>query len=59
LYGLNSQGSTGAQLRYSQDREFNSVVPPQVIAELETLKKKFAAGELKVAVTREDARGGI
>jgi hypothetical protein len=30
-----------------------------VIAELETLKKKFAAGELKVAVTREDARGGI
>src|SRR6266550_2563007 len=55
LYGLNSQGSTGAQLRYSQDREFNSVVPPQVIAELETLKKKFAAGELKVAVTREDA----
>jgi basic membrane protein A and related proteins len=59
LYGLNSQGSTGAQLRYSQDREFNSVVPPQVIAELETIKKKFAAGELKVAVTREDARGGI
>src|SRR5215472_4372296 len=59
LYGLNSKGSTGAQLRYSQDREFNSVVPAQVIAELETLKKKFAAGELKVAVTREDARGGF
>jgi basic membrane protein A and related proteins len=59
LYGLNSTGSTGAQLRYSQDREFNSIVPAEVIAELETLKKKFAAGELKVAVTREDARGGI
>jgi hypothetical protein len=59
LYGLNSKGSTGAQLRYSQDREFNSVVPAQVIAELETLKKKFAANELKVPVTREDARGGI
>ena len=31
----------------------------EVITELETLKKRFAAGELKVAVTREDARGGI
>jgi basic membrane protein A and related proteins len=59
LYGLNSTGSTGAQLRHSQDREFNAVVPAEVIAELEALKKKFASGELKVAVTREDARGGI
>jgi simple sugar transport system substrate-binding protein/basic membrane protein A len=59
LYGLDSKGSTGAQLRYSDNREFNPVVPAQVVAELEALKKKFAAGELKVAVTREDARGGI
>jgi hypothetical protein len=28
------------------------------VAEIEALKKKMAAGELKVAVTKEDARGG-
>lgn len=59
LYGLNSKGTTGAQLRYSQDRELNAVVPAQVVAELETLKKRFASGELTVSVTKEDARGGI
>ncbi len=59
LYGLSSSGSTGAQLRYSQDRELSPLVPAAVVAELEALKKKFAAGELKIAVTREDARGGI
>lgn len=59
LYGLNSQGSTGARLRYSQERELNAVVPAQVTAELEQLKKKFASGQLKITVTREDARGGI
>jgi simple sugar transport system substrate-binding protein/basic membrane protein A len=58
LYGLNSKGSTGAELRYSADREFNQVVPAAVVAEIEALKKKMAAGELKVAVTKEDARGG-
>lgn len=59
IYGLNSQGSTGAQLRYSQERELNAVVPAQVAAELEQLKRKFASGQLKISVTREDARGGI
>lgn len=59
IYGLNSQGSTGAQLRYSQEREFNAVVPAQVAAELDQLKTKFASSQLKITVTREDARGGI
>jgi len=59
LYGLNSKGSTGAELRYSGSQELNPVVPAPVVAELEALKKKFASGELKVSATREDARGGI
>jgi basic membrane protein A and related proteins len=58
LYGLNSQGSTGAELRYSADRELSPMVPAAVAGEIEGLKKKFAAGELKVPVTKEDARGG-
>lgn len=58
IYGLNSLGSTGADLRHSREREFNAVVPAEVVAEVEALKKKFASGELKIIVTREDARGG-
>ncbi len=59
LYGLNSKGTTGAQLRYSQDREFNPVVPAKVVAEIEALKKRFASGELKIPVAKEDAHGGV
>jgi simple sugar transport system substrate-binding protein/basic membrane protein A len=59
LYGLNSKSSTGAELRYSAEREFSARVPTAVIAEIEGLKKKFASGELKVPVVREDGRGGI
>jgi basic membrane protein A len=58
LYGLNSKGSTGAELRYSADREFNPIIPAAVVTELESLKKKFTSGELKIPVTKEDARGG-
>jgi basic membrane protein A and related proteins len=58
IYGLSSLGSTGADLRYSPERELNPVVPGDVVAEIETLKKRFASGELKITVTREDARGG-
>jgi simple sugar transport system substrate-binding protein/basic membrane protein A len=55
---LNSKGTTGAELRYSADRELNPIIPAAVVTELEALKKKFASGELKVPVTKEDARGG-
>ena len=59
LYGLNSKGSTGAELRYSADREFSPRVPAAVVSEIEALKKKFASGELKIPVTREDGHGGV
>jgi basic membrane protein A len=58
LYGFNTPGSTGADLRVSADKAYNAKVPEAVIAEIEGLKKKFASGDLKVSVTREDARGG-
>jgi basic membrane protein A len=58
LFGFNTPGSTGADLRMSADRAFNPKVPDSVIAELDALKKQFGSGELKVSVVREDARGG-
>jgi len=30
-----------------------------VAAELETVKKKIASGDLKIKPTKEDARGGV
>ena len=57
-YGYNTPATTGADLRYSTDRAFNPAVPAPVVAELETIKKKFASGDLKVKATKDDARGG-
>jgi len=59
LYGLNSKGCTGAELLYTKDKELNPAVPQDVVDELQAVKKKFASGELKVSVTKEDARGGL
>ncbi|MBV9490531.1 MAG: BMP family protein [Verrucomicrobia bacterium] len=59
LYGLNSKGTTGAQLSYRAGQEFNPKIPAAVIDELTGLKQKFASGELKISVTKEDAHGGI
>jgi len=58
-YGLDTKDCTGAELSYKEGQEFNSLVPPEVVAELQELKKKFATGALKVSVTPEDARGGV
>ena len=58
MYGFNTPGSTRADLRVSADKAYNAKVPDPVIAEIDGLKKKFASGELKVSVTRDDARGG-
>jgi simple sugar transport system substrate-binding protein/basic membrane protein A len=58
LYGFNGEGSAGADLRFTSERPYNAVVPQAVAAEIEALKKKFSAGDLKLSVTREDARGG-
>jgi simple sugar transport system substrate-binding protein/basic membrane protein A len=59
LYGLDSKGCTGAELLYKERQEFNLIVPKEVVAEIQELKKKFASGELKVSVTPDDARGGV
>jgi simple sugar transport system substrate-binding protein/basic membrane protein A len=59
LYGLNSKGCTGAELLYTKDKELNPAIPQDVVDELQAAKKKFASGELKVSVTKEDARGGL
>jgi basic membrane protein A and related proteins len=49
----------GADLRYSTERALNPVVPAAIAAEIETVKKKIASGEIKVKPTKEDARGGV
>ncbi len=59
LYGLDSPGSTGASLRYSSGSKFNPAIPAAIVADLDSLEKQFAAGKLKVKVTKEDARGGV
>jgi basic membrane protein A len=56
-YGYNT-ATAGAELRYSTDRALSPAVPAAVAAELETVKKKIASGEIKVKPTKEDARGG-
>jgi simple sugar transport system substrate-binding protein/basic membrane protein A len=59
LYGFEAQAGSGALFKATPDQAFNAAVPEAVAAEIEGLQKKFASGELKVTVTKEDARGGI
>ena len=58
-YGYEAKGGPGADLKYSKDADFAPSVPKEVIAEIEAIKKKFASGQLKLTVTKEDARGGL
>jgi simple sugar transport system substrate-binding protein/basic membrane protein A len=58
-YGYDAKGGPGAELMYGKDAGFAPVVPKEVVAEIEALKKKFASGQLKLAVSKEDARGGL
>jgi basic membrane protein A len=58
-YGFDAKAGSGADLRYAPDRAFNPVVPAEVQAEVEAIRKRFASGELKISVSREDARGGL
>ena len=57
-YGYNSSGTTGADLLYLADRTLNPAVPAAIAANLDALKKKMAAGELKPKPTKEDAHSG-
>ena len=59
LYGLDTPGSTGASLRYSNKSKFNPAIPATIVADLDSLEKQFAAGKLKIKVAKEDAHGGI
>jgi basic membrane protein A and related proteins len=58
-YGYEAKGGPGADLLYSRDTGFAPSVPREVVAEIDALKKRFASGQLKVTVSREDARGGL
>ena len=57
--GFGSPAGSGAELLYTQDKAYNPVVPAALVAELDAVKKKFASGELKLNVTKEDARAGL
>jgi len=58
VYGFDTPHSTGAELRYSADKEFNPAVPADVIAKLKTIADEFKSGVLKFEPTKEDARPG-
>lgn len=58
-YGYEAANGAGADLKYGKDAPFSSAVPKAVVAEIEGLKKKFASGELKISVSKDDARGGL
>jgi simple sugar transport system substrate-binding protein/basic membrane protein A len=58
-YGYEAKGGPGADLMYAKGAGYSPVVPKEVVAEIEDLKKKFATGALKVSVSKEDARGGL
>ena len=58
VFGLGTKGSTGADLAYAEGKPFNPKVPASAVAAVEAAKAKFASGELKVSVTKDDAKGG-
>jgi simple sugar transport system substrate-binding protein/basic membrane protein A len=57
-YGYDTAPVTGAKLAYAEGKEFNPVVPADVVKELHDIAAEFASGKLKVEPTRNDARGG-
>jgi basic membrane protein A and related proteins len=59
MYGYDSPAGSGADLKYSDAKPFGPAVPDAIAAAVDAVKKKFATGELKVTVTKEDARGGV
>lgn len=59
MHGYDSPGGPGADLKYSETKNFGPAVPASAVAAVDGVKKKLASGELKLSVTREDARGGV
>ena len=58
-YGYEAPSGSGADLLYGTGQGFNPAIPKEVVAEIEGLKKRFASGQLKINVVKEDARGGV
>jgi hypothetical protein len=58
VHGYDTPPVTGATVKQMPERAFYPAVPVSVVAEIEAMAKRFAATELKVAPTREDARPG-
>lgn len=58
-FGYEAKSGPGADLMFSNDASYAPSVPKTVVAELDAVKKKFATGELKLSVAKEDARGGL
>lgn len=59
VFGVGSKGSTGAELGYKEGVAFNPKVPAEAVAAVDEARKKLASGELKVVVTKDDAKGGV
>ena len=57
-YGYDTAPVTGATLEYEPGKQFNPVVPADVVKELEDLAAQFKSGALKIAPTENDARPG-
>jgi basic membrane protein A len=53
------RAAPGADLQYAADKPLAPAVPAAIAAEVEAVKKKLAAGQIKVTVNKEDARGGV
>jgi basic membrane protein A len=58
-YGYDAKSGSGADLQYAADKPLAPAVPAAIAAEVEAVKKKLAAGQIKVTVNKEDARGGV
>jgi simple sugar transport system substrate-binding protein/basic membrane protein A len=57
-YGYDTAPVTGATLEYEPGKQFNPVVPADVVKELDDLAAQFKSGALKIAPTENDARPG-
>jgi simple sugar transport system substrate-binding protein/basic membrane protein A len=57
-YGYDTAPVTGATLEYEPGKEFNPVVPADVVKEVDDLAAQFKSGALKIAPTENDARPG-
>ena len=57
-YGYDTAPVTGATLEYEPGKQFNPVVPADVVKEVDDLAAQFKSGALKIAPTENDARPG-